>query len=527
MRPLDRQHWANLMTAPDPLRSILIVGGGTAGWSAAALLSAVLAPAGTAITLIETSDVPTVGVGEATIPPVFAFLANCGIDEIDFIRHCQATFKLAIRFDDWLEQGHSYWHPFGNIGVMINQRPFHHYWWKNKAARHGESMGDLCPAIALAQDGKFAFPPPDGSFPGGALNYALHFDAGLVAQYLRRHAEARGVQHIDARIAGTVLADDGAIAAVMLADGRQIAADFFIDCSGFRGLLIEEALHAGYEDWTKWLPCDRAVAMPTATVGAPAPYTVSAAHEAGWRWRIPLQSRVGNGYVYASRHVSDERAAETLRGAVMGEALAEPRFLRFTAGHRKAMWVKNCLAVGLSSGFLEPLESTSIHLIHTALNRLLDYFPDRRCDPVLAAAYNREAADEYAHIRDFLLLHYVPNRRFGEPFWDEIRANPLPDSLAAKLELLQRTGRIVSRRRELFADVSWFFVAAGMGIVPKVLDPLADAAPFEDVRGVIGQIAEVMGRYRAAAPTHQDMLARLLDPALKGRPNFAQVWGGA
>ncbi len=519
------------MMNPDPLRSILIVGGGTAGWSAAALLSAVLAPSGCKLTLIESSDVPTVGVGEATIPPVFEFLANCEIDEIDFIRHCQATFKLAIRFDDWLERGHSYWHPFGNLGVTINQRPFHHYWWKNRAAGHGESFADLCPAIALAEDGKFAFPPPDGSYPGGALNYALHFDAGLVAEYLRKHSTARGVEHMDARISGCELADDGAIAAVRLTDGRRIAADFFIDCSGFRGLLIEDALHAGYEDWTKWLPCDRAVAMPTKTIGPPEPYTISAAHEAGWRWRIPLQSRVGNGYVYSSRFISDEQAAETLRGAASGdgkgEALAEPRFLRFTAGHRKAMWVKNCLAVGLSSGFLEPLESTSIHLIHTALNRLLDYFPGRHCDPALAAAYNREAADEYAHIRDFLLLHYAPNRRHGEPFWDEIRANPLPESLAAKLGLFRRTGRIVSRRRELFADISWFFVGAGMGIVPEALDPLADAAPFGEVRRVIGQISEVMGRYRRAAPTHQDMLARLLDPALKGRPNFKQTWGGS
>ena len=519
------------MTTPDSLRSILIVGGGTAGWSAAALLSAVLGASGCKITLIESSDVPTVGVGEATIPPVFEFLRNCGIDEIEFIRHCQATFKLAIRFDDWLERGHSYWHPFGNLGVTINQRPFHHYWWKNKAAGHGETFADLCPAIALAEDGKFAFPPPDGSYPGGALNYALHFDAGLVAQFLKKHAAARGVDHVDARIAGCEMADDGAIAAVRLADGRRIEADFFIDCSGFRGLLIEDALHAGYEDWTRWLPCDRAVAMPTATVGPPAPYTISAAHEAGWRWRIPLQSRVGNGYVYSSRFISDEQAAETLRSSASGngkgDALAEPRVLRFTAGHRKAMWVKNCLAVGLASGFLEPLESTSIHLIHTALNRLLDYFPDRKCDPALAAAYNREAADEYAHIRDFLLLHYVPNRRHGEPFWDEVRTNPLPESLAAKLDLFQRTGRIVSRRRELFADISWFFVGAGMGIVPDALDPLSDAAPFDDVRSVIGQITDVMGRYRAAAPAHGDMLARLLDPTLKGRPSFAQSWGGA
>jgi tryptophan halogenase len=508
-----------------PLRSILIVGGGTAGWSAAALLSSVLAQTGCKITLIESSEVATVGVGEATIPPVFEFLANCGIDEVDFIRHCQATFKLAIRFDDWLEPGHRYWHPFGNLGVTINQRPFHHYWWKNRTEGHSETFADLCPAIALAEDGKFAFPPPDGSFPGGALNYALHFDAGLVAHYLRSRATDKGTAHIDARIRRAIMREDGAIAAVELEDGQQIAADFFIDCSGFRGLLIEDALHAGYEDWTHWLPCDRAVAMPTETIAPPAPYTIAAAHPAGWRWRIPLQLRVGNGYVYSSRHVTDDAAAETLRGAAAGAPLADPRFLRFTAGRRKSFWVRNCLAVGLSSGFLEPLESTSIHLIHTALNRLLDYFPDSHCDPVLAAAYNRETADEYAHIRDFLLLHYLPNRRIGEPFWDEIRTQTPPDSLAEKLELFRRSGRIVSRKRELFADISWFFVAAGMGIVPGRFDPLADAAPFAEVRDVIGQMSAVMQRYRAAAPTHAQMLARLLDPAQTRRPSFAQKRG--
>lgn len=501
------------------LRSILIVGGGTAGWSAAALLSKVL---GTAceITLVESSDIPTVGVGEATIPPIFEFLQNCGIDELDFIRHCQATMKLAIRFDDWLYRGHRYWHPFGNFGMTINQRPFHHYWWKNRALGHCESLADFCPSIALAEDGKFAFPSPDGSFPGGGVAFALHFDAGLVAQYLRAHSEKAGVRRLDRKIRGAEVDEAGMIARLLCEGGEQLEADFYIDCSGFRGLLVEEALKTGYTDWSHWLPCDRAVAVPSATVPDRTPYTIATAHDAGWRWRIPLQNRVGNGYVWSSRFTDQDTATATLLGALDAPALAEPRHLRFTAGHRKAMWVGNCLAVGLSSGFLEPLESTSIHLIHTALNRLMDYFPDRAFDPALSKAYNREAEAEYEHIRDFLLLHYCPNQRHGEPFWDYMRTLALPTSLADKIDLIERSGRIVSRRRELFADISWFFVAHGMGVDANSYDPLIDAVPFNEVRGIIDQMREVMGRYRSAARSHDDILATLLDPAETRRLNF-------
>ncbi len=503
----------------NPLRSILIVGGGTAGWSAAALLSNML---GTTckITLVESSDIPTVGVGEATIPPVFEFLQHCRIDEVDFIRHCQATFKLAIRFDDWLHKGHRYWHPFGSFGMTINQRPFHHYWWKNRAQGYSESLADFCPSIALAEDGKFAFPSPDGSFPGGGVAFALHFDAGLVAQYLRAHSEKAGVVRLDRRISGANVSTDGMIDGLVCEDGEELKADFYIDCSGFRGLLIEEALKTGYDDWSHWLPCDRAVAVPSAPVPDRTPYTIATAHEAGWRWRIPLQNRVGNGYVWSSKFTDQETATATLLSALDTPALAEPRHLRFTAGHRKAMWVGNCLAVGLSSGFLEPLESTSIHLIHTALNRLIDYFPDRSFDPALAKAYNREAVAEYAHIRDFLLLHYVPNQRVEEPFWDYMRNLTLPTSLVDKIDMFERCGRIVSRRSELFADISWFFVAHGMGVNATSYDPLVDVPHFDEVRGIIDQMRDVMGDYRAAARGHDDILALMLDPKQTRRPDF-------
>lgn len=514
------------MTGAEPIRSIAIVGGGTAGWSAAALLSRVLGP-DCRITLIESSDIPTVGVGEATIPPIFEFLQLAGIDELDFIRHCQATFKLAIEFRDWHHVGHRYWHPFGNLGLTIDQRPFSHFWWARKAAGEHLDMADFCPPIALARDHKFAFPPRDGSYPGGAVGFALHFDAGLVAAYLRRHAEAAGVVRLDRRIRGVDLGREGHVAAVVCEDGERIEADLYLDCSGFRGLLIKEGLGTGFVDWSHWLPCDRAVAVPSAHVPDRTPYTVSRAQEAGWQWRIALQNRVGNGYVYASRFTDDDRAAEVLLRSLDAPALAEPRVLRFTAGHRERTWVGNCVAIGLSGGFLEPLESTSIHLIHTGLNRLLDYWPDRRFAPELAEAYNREVADEYAHIRDFLLLHYYPNARHGEPFWDHMRGLDLPDSLVRKMALFTSAGRIVSRRRELFADISWFFVAAGMGLEPRTFDPLVLKAPADDLAGIMGQVRDVVRAYAAAAPSHDAILARVLDPAERHRPNFASggAWG--
>ncbi|MBX7482760.1 tryptophan halogenase family protein [Qipengyuania qiaonensis] len=507
-----------------PLRSICIVGGGTAGWSAAALLSRVLQNSGCRITLVESSAIPTVGVGEATIPPIFDFLRNIGADELEFIRRCQATFKLGIQFRDWLHRGHSYWHPFGNLGVTINQRPFHHYYCKNRAEGHGETLADLCPSVALAEDCKFAFPSLDGNWPGGAIAYALHFDAGLVAAFLRQHAEAAGVERLDRRIVRAERSDKG-IDAVHFDNGESLSADFYIDCSGFRGLLIEETLGAGFEDWRHWLPCDSAIAAPTAAQVHRAPYTVASAGAAGWQWRIPLQHRTGNGLVYTSEFISDTDAHKELLGALEGEPLGDPRLLRFTAGLRRRAWVGNCLAIGLSAGFLEPLESTSIHLIHTGLNRLLDLFPDRNFDPALIAAYNGDVHREYAHIRDFLLLHYAPNRRMGEPFWDYMRNLELPDTLTEKIELFTRTGRIMSKRRELFADISWFYVMHGMGLQPATTDPLVDLAAFGEVRKIIGQLSATMRAFRAAAPTHDAILDRLLDPAETRRPNFGNGGG--
>lgn len=509
------------MNNPDSIRSVIIVGGGTAGWSSACLLAQVLGKGGVKITLIESSDIPTVGVGEATIPPIFEFLQLLEIDPVEFVKNTNATFKLAIEFRDWLRVGHKYWHPFGNIGVAIDRRPFHHYFWKNRAEGHHDTVADFCPSIALAEANKFLFPPADGQFPGGALSYALHFDAGLVAKYLREISEQRGVVRLDRKVAGATLDDHGLIDELVLDDSSRLSADLYIDCSGFRGLLIEQALLAGYRDWSHWLPCDRAVAVQSEGVGTRAPYTAATAREAGWQWRIQLQNRVGNGYVYSSAFTDDRTAEDRLVESLDAPPINDPRVIHFTTGHRNKFWVGNCVAIGLSGGFLEPLESTSIHLIVTGLNRLLDYFPDRNFAPALQAVYNRETVTEFEHIRDFLLLHYYPNQRVGEPFWDHVRHQPRPDSLLEKMAVFESSGRIVSRKRELFHDLSWFFVAHGMDIKPDRYDPLVDIADFGEVRNVLDQVKNSVRRLALAAPSHDQFLDALVNAGDHHRPKFA------
>lgn len=506
----------------ESIRTIAIVGGGTAGWSAAALFARLFGGRpDVSITLVESADIPTVGVGEATIPPIFEFLDHLGIDAIDFVRQTQATFKLAIQFRDWHHIGHRYWHPFGVFGLTIDRRPFFHHWWQAQAAGDQLDIADYAPAIALAADHRMALRPGNGAFPGDGLAYALHFDAGLVAAYLKAFATARGVRHVDARVTGAAQDSRGHVASLQLDTGEPLAADLYIDCSGFRGLLIAETLGEGYDDWRQWLPNDRAIAAPTASQPDRPPYTIAAARSAGWQWCIPLQHRVGNGYVYSSAFTDDAAAEAEFRAALPGPAIAEPRRLRFTPGRRTRAWVGNVVAIGLSAGFLEPLESTSIHLIHTGLNRLLDYFPDRGFAPELVAAYNRETALEYEHIRDFLILHYRPNQRLGEPFWDHVRNVAPPDSYAEKVDLIRSAGRIVSRRRELFADISWFFVAEGMGVTPVAPDPLAGLADRREVRRIMAEIRDVMTAFRGAATGHDRFLAALLDPGLRQKPRFA------
>jgi tryptophan halogenase len=476
---------------------------------AAATLSHVLRHGPANITVVESPEIGTVGVGEATIPPIRAFNAMLGIDEDDVIRKTQGTFKLGIEFRDWGWLGNAYLHPFGKYGTPIDQVAVHHYWLRLRAAGHANTLLDYSLSGTAARLGKFIRPVQDPRLVLSSLSYALHFDASLYAQYLREYAQARGVSRVERKVVRVELRpEDGFIRALHLDDGRQIEADLFIDASGFRGLLIEQALHTGYEDWTHWLPCDRAVAVPCASAGALTPYTRSTARVAGWQWRIPLQHRTGNGYVYCSRHSSDDEAAATLLTSLDGNTLAEPRFLRFTTGRRRKFWNKNCIALGLASGFLEPLESTSIHLIQSGLTQLAAIFPDRNFDPCDVEEYNRLQIDEFDRVRDFIILHYKATTRADGELWRYCRDMPVPDALAYRINLFRSSGRVSFHDRDLFVESNWLSVLIGQGIWPRRHDPLADLLPLDSVRGQMERMVKLIRDTAEAMPTHEQFIAR-------------------
>jgi tryptophan halogenase len=484
------------------IRSIAIVGGGTAGWMAASVLARALPGSGCAITVIESPDIGTVGVGEATIPPILDLLRYLSINEADFIRHTRSTFKLGIKFIDWRCIGSSYWHPFGTFGAPVNRRPFFHAWHRAVADGLAPRFNDYSLCAALGDAGKFRYPDPAVQSPAAGLRYALHFDAGLVARYLRSYAEKLGVTCLPRTVAEATLRADGFIDELLFADGSRLGADLYIDCSGFRGLLIEQTLKTGYLDWSEHLPCDRAVAVPTELASARTPYTQASARGAGWRWRIPLQHRAGNGYVYSSAHLGDSEALEDLLREVGEKPLAEPRFLRFLAGRRRLFWNRNCVALGLASGFLEPLESTSIHLVMSGLYKLLEHFPDRSFAPATLASYNRELIQEMESIRDFIILHYCLTERDDTPLWSYCRSMTLPDSLSARIELYRQTGRIRTDARELFTDMSWFYIFEGLGVRPERYDPLLDIVNREQLHGLLSALSQSIHALTQAAPTH-------------------------
>jgi tryptophan 7-halogenase len=492
------------------LKTVVIVGGGTAGWMTAAAFATAL-KGRLRIRLVESDEIGIVGVGEATIPMIQLFNKIVGIDEAEFIRATQGTFKLGIEFVNWGRQGERYMHGFGKIGQDLWTVRFDQYWQKMRKLGRALPLEQYCITRMASQQDRFL--PPQPNVPNSPLNdmaYAYHFDASLYARYLRQFSEARGVQRTEGRIERVSQREhDGHVDAVVLASGERVEGDFFIDCSGFRGLLIEQALKTGYEDWTHWLPCDRALAVPCESAPKLTPYTRATAHRAGWQWRIPLQHRTGNGHVYCSRYVSDDEAAATLLANLDGRALAEPRPIRFTTGMRKQAWNKNVVSIGLASGFMEPLESTSIHLIQSSIQRVIDYFPDRGFNPVDIAEYNRQSRFEYERIRDFIILHYKLNQRDDSPFWRECAAMSVPDSLAHKIELFRTHGRMVRIDNELFTEFSWLQVFEGQNLAPQAYHPLVDlqsedsiAQYLEGVRQVIAKCVEVMPDHQAYIDKH-------------------------
>lgn len=499
------------MTAADSERRIgriVIVGGGTAGWMAAAALSRFIRNGFTTIELVESDVIGTVGVGEATIPPIRNLLEMLRIDENEFLRCTRGTFKLGIEFVDWTRSGHRYMHPFGLFGADIEGVPFHQFWLKSQALGEPAGIEDYSLTSAAARRGRFG-KPREAHFPLNHWTWAYHFDATRVAQFLRQYAERLGVRRREGRIVDVTLrAEDGFIEAVVLEDGTRIDGDFFIDCSGFRALLIGEALGVPYENWTHWLPCDRAVAVSSAHVSASEPYTRSTARAAGWQWRIPLQDRTGNGYVYSSAALSEDEAAATLLANLEGEALGEPRPLSFVTGRRKQFWSRNCLALGLAAGFMEPLESTAIHLVQTGIAKLLALFPDKGFDPLEIEEYNRLTGTTWEQVRDFLILHYKATERNDSEFWNYCRNMKVPETLQRKIDLFAGRGRCFRYEDELFSVTSWVAVLLGQGIRPHGYDEVVDSMSDDELRDVLQKMRARIAATAAAMPAQQDYIAR-------------------
>ncbi|HEY0412848.1 MAG TPA: tryptophan halogenase family protein [Allosphingosinicella sp.] len=493
----------------DRIGRVVIVGGGTAGWMAAAALSRIMGEVpGLAIELIESDEIGAVGVGEATIPQIVLFNQLLGIDEADFVRATNATYKLGIEFRDWTRIGHRYVHPFGFYGLDMKGVEFHHHWLKGKALGDPHPLDAYSLGVVAGLEARFAHPRPDQpNSPLSRIGYAFQFDASLYARYLRTLSEAAGVVRTEGKIVEVAQhAETGFVEAVVLASGARIEGDLFIDCSGFRGLLIEQTLHAGFEDWSKWLPCDRALAVPCESSGDAQPLTRSTARAAGWQWRIPLQHRTGNGYVYSSAHISEDEAAATLMASLDAPALADPRPLRFLAGHRRKAWVKNVVALGLAGGFLEPLESTSIHLVQSGIARLMTLFPTRRFDPLETERFNAQTEREYVDIRDFLVLHFKATERDDSPFWDYCRTLEPPEGLAYKLDMFRRNGRIFRENNELFTETSWLAVMVGQGIEAGGYHPAADVLPDAETLKRLAHIREVIANTAHLMPTQPEFL---------------------
>lgn len=491
------------------VQQIVIAGGGTAGWMTAAALAKLLRGKAT-ITLVESEEIGTIGVGEATIPMIQLFNRVLEIDEDEFIRATQGSFKLGIEFVDWGRLGHRYMHAFGRFGQDLWTVPFYQYWLRQHRAGKAPDIAEYAITRVAAYQNRFMRPQSGvQNSPLNDIAYAFHFDASLYARYLRGYAEARGVKRIEGKIAEVKLdPSSGHVRTLVMADGTPVEGQLFIDCSGFRGLLIEGALKTGFEDWTHWLPCDRAVAVPCASVRPTTPYTRSTARQAGWQWRIPLQHRTGNGHVFSSRHVSEDEATAVLMNNLDGEALAEPRTLRFTTGMRRLGWNRNVVAVGLASGFIEPLESTSIHLIQTAIARLVEFFPSTGFHQADIDEYNAQSRFEFERIRDFIILHYHLNDRVDSAFWTMCREMPIPETLQSKLRLYKSSGRIVRFNNELFSEVAWLQVMHGQGLHPEGHHALAELPGEADTGAYLEGVRKVIAQCVAVMPPHDEFIAR-------------------
>ena len=485
-----------------PIQRIVIVGGGSAGWMTAAALANDLTE-GCEITLIESEAIGTVGVGEATIPPIRYFNQRLGIDEATFVRETNGSFKLGIEFIDWSRRGHAYFHPFGQYGAEFDSVPFYHYWMREYLNGDPTPIEDYSLAWAASKAGKFSHPLSDHRNIQSRFDYAYHFDATLYANYLCKYAQARGVKRIEGRVVDAALdPETGFLTSITTEDGQTLSADLFIDCSGFFGLLIEKTLQTGYQDWSHWLPCNRAVAVPCERSETILPYTKSTAKSAGWQWRIPLQHRTGNGYVYCSEHLEADAAEKTLLSSLDGAPLADPKHLRFVTGRRNKFWNKNCVAIGLSAGFMEPLESTSLHLIQYGIMRLLALFPDKHMSPLLQEEYNALTIAEYERIRDFLILHYTATQRRDSEFWTYCANMPIPDRLQYKIDHFRAHGRIVSDERELFSNPSWIAVYLGQDIFPERAPAITAHRTHVPVQDRLQAIRAAMAEAVAQMPTH-------------------------
>ncbi|MEO8018826.1 MAG: tryptophan halogenase family protein [Pseudomonadota bacterium] len=493
---------------PGTLKQIVIVGGGAAGWMTAAALSKLLRPGEVSLTLVESDEIGIIGVGEATIPDMLQFNLFLGIVEAELMRATQATFKLGIEFVDWSRNGSRYFHPFGFHGVDIDGVDFHQHWLSCRAHGHEYPIGDYCLTEIVARKNKFGFPDTRvAGEPASYLRYAYHFDAALYAGFLRRYAEKRGVKRVEGKVCEVLRQpESGDLTGVRLTNGQTVSGDFFFDCTGFRSLLMN-SLEVPWVDWRHWLPCDRALAVACKHDGPPRPYTRSTAKPAGWQWNIPTQQRTGNGHIYCSEFMSEDEATSSLTGGLDGEIMGAPRLIKFATGHRQKFWEKNCVAIGLSSGFLEPLESTSLYLIRQGISRFIALFPDASQPPILRDEYNRWMQRDFEQVRDLLILHYYANER-DEPFWRHCRNMVVPETLERRVALFRAGGRFLRNEGELFPNASWVAVMLGQNVIPRTVDPAIASVPAAEIEPKLALLRRAMNEFADTLPSHEAVLRK-------------------